>query len=207
MALIDLGKIKFNWCGTYNPLLAYEIDDVVFYKGSSYIAVQANPPQNLPPNLGWDLMARGNPPLQTIFKDITVPYLFSGTGKKELTPLTITFTPTDKLVKVLIQINLFYEANYDTVFNFFRDNIDLSVPQSPGTRVAGIAVPNYDTDHASTPSHLSLFFLDEPKTDQPVTYRLYHTGANIAFNRTLADTDGANCERGTSRIMISEVLS
>ena len=32
MATIDLGKIKFNWRGTYAGGTAYVPDDVVYYK-------------------------------------------------------------------------------------------------------------------------------------------------------------------------------
>ena len=45
MATIDLGKIKFNWRGTYAGGTAYVPDDVVYYMdgsvGSSYICVAA----------------------------------------------------------------------------------------------------------------------------------------------------------------------
>ena len=43
MATIDLGKIKFNWRGTYAGGTAYVPDDVVYYMdgsvGSSYMCV------------------------------------------------------------------------------------------------------------------------------------------------------------------------
>lgn len=38
MALIDLGKLKFQWQGTYATTTAYETDDVVFHAGSTYVA-------------------------------------------------------------------------------------------------------------------------------------------------------------------------
>ena len=38
MALIDLGKLKFQWQGTYETTTAYETDDVVFHAGSTYVA-------------------------------------------------------------------------------------------------------------------------------------------------------------------------
>ena len=45
MATIDLGKIKFNWRGTYAGGAAYVPDDIVYYVdgsvGSSYICVAA----------------------------------------------------------------------------------------------------------------------------------------------------------------------
>ena len=67
MATIDLGKIKFNWRGTYAGGTAYVPDDVVYYMdgsvGSSYICV-ANTTGNAPSSGGtahasWNYLAKG----------------------------------------------------------------------------------------------------------------------------------------------------
>ena len=67
MATIDLGKIKFNWRGTYAGGTAYVPDDVVYYMdgsvGSSYICVAATT-GNSPSSGGslhgsWNYMAKG----------------------------------------------------------------------------------------------------------------------------------------------------
>ena len=67
MATIDLGKIKFNWRGTYAGGTAYVPDDVVYYLdgsvGSSYMCV-ANTTGNAPSSGGtlhasWQYLAKG----------------------------------------------------------------------------------------------------------------------------------------------------
>ena len=67
MATIDLGKIKFNWRGTYAGGTAYVPDDVVYYMdgsvGSSYMCV-ANTTDNAPSSGGtthasWEYLAKG----------------------------------------------------------------------------------------------------------------------------------------------------
>ena len=67
MATIDLGKIKFNWRGTYVGGTAYVPDDVVYYMdgsvGSSYMCV-ANTTGNAPssggtPHASWQYLAKG----------------------------------------------------------------------------------------------------------------------------------------------------
>ena len=67
MATIDLGKIKFNWRGTYAGGTAYVPDDVVYYVdgsvGSSYMCV-ANTTGNGPSSGGtlhasWQYLAKG----------------------------------------------------------------------------------------------------------------------------------------------------
>lgn len=62
MALIDLGKLKFTWKGTYANSTAYETDDVVFYEGSSYVATADIPASNTTNpylNASFDLMNQG----------------------------------------------------------------------------------------------------------------------------------------------------
>ena len=67
MATIDLGKIKFNWRGTYAGGTAYVPDDVVYYMdgsvGSSYMCV-ANTTGNARSSGGtvhasWEYLAKG----------------------------------------------------------------------------------------------------------------------------------------------------
>ena len=61
MAFIDLGKLKFNWQGTWNSGTAYETDDVVFHGSQTFVATadiatgQAEPQANN----DWSLMAAG----------------------------------------------------------------------------------------------------------------------------------------------------
>ena len=61
MAFIDLGKLKFNWQGTWNNSTAYEADDVVFHGSQTFVATanvaagQAEPQANT----SWSLMAAG----------------------------------------------------------------------------------------------------------------------------------------------------
>jgi hypothetical protein len=62
MALIDLGKLKFQWQGTYSVTTAYETDDVVLYNGSSYVATADIPATNTTnpySNSDFDEMTQG----------------------------------------------------------------------------------------------------------------------------------------------------
>jgi len=64
---IDLGKIKFNWRGTYDATASYVKDDVVEYGGSAWVAtnsITASAPQT--PHPAWDLMALGGDPASTM---------------------------------------------------------------------------------------------------------------------------------------------
>jgi len=82
---IDLGKIKFNWRGTYSTSASYVKDDVVEYGGSSWVAIASvtgiHPSVAIVPgglgsgnNPYWDLMAQGGNPssIMTTEGDILV---------------------------------------------------------------------------------------------------------------------------------------
>ena len=59
MAIIDLGNIRMNWRGVYDPKVHYVRDDAVSYKGSSFIALQQG--VGVTPTVGpyWDMLAAG----------------------------------------------------------------------------------------------------------------------------------------------------
>ena len=62
MAQIDLGKLKFNWKGDWASTSAYEADDVIIYKGTTYVvtAIVAQANTTIPPFSGaYEKMAQG----------------------------------------------------------------------------------------------------------------------------------------------------
>lgn len=59
MATINLGNIRFNWCGEYTSSTQYTKDDVVGFGGSSWIARKNVKGVNPAKNDFWDLMIAG----------------------------------------------------------------------------------------------------------------------------------------------------
>lgn len=59
MATINLGNIRFNWCGEYTSSTQYTKDDVVGFGGSSWIARKNVKGVNPAKNEFWDLMIAG----------------------------------------------------------------------------------------------------------------------------------------------------
>ena len=59
MAVIDLGNIRINWRGAYDPATSYVPDDAVSHRGSSYIALRDV--TGVTPVVGadWDVLAAG----------------------------------------------------------------------------------------------------------------------------------------------------
>ena len=59
MAIINLGTIRFNWCGEYSDATTYYPDDVVGCNGSSYIAKKTTKGISIADREVWDLMVAG----------------------------------------------------------------------------------------------------------------------------------------------------
>lgn len=59
MATINLGNIRFKWCGEYTSSTQYTKDDVVGFGGSSWIARKNVKGVNPAKNDFWDLMIAG----------------------------------------------------------------------------------------------------------------------------------------------------
>lgn len=59
MAIINLGNIRFNWCGEYSDATTYYPDDVVGCNGSSYIAKKTTKGNGTADREAWDLMVAG----------------------------------------------------------------------------------------------------------------------------------------------------
>lgn len=59
--LLDLGKVRFNFTGTYNPATQYEFNDVVKYGGSAYVYISNTAASNNLPTdtLYWARMSDG----------------------------------------------------------------------------------------------------------------------------------------------------
>lgn len=61
---VDLGKVKFNWEGTYSASTVYEKDDVVFYDGSAWVFINETPTSAQTPSTTnttyWNMMAQGS---------------------------------------------------------------------------------------------------------------------------------------------------
>ncbi len=60
MATINLGKLKFNWAGVYDPGLSYSMDDVAAFRGGAYVCIQdADPGVDPDDDTHWEAMAEG----------------------------------------------------------------------------------------------------------------------------------------------------
>ncbi|WP_217332216.1 hypothetical protein [Gilliamella apis] len=77
MATINLGNIRFNWCGEYSETTTYYQDDVVGCNGSSYIAKKTTRGISTADRNIWDLMVAGAEKTYVIGEQKLMPFRLS----------------------------------------------------------------------------------------------------------------------------------
>jgi hypothetical protein len=133
----------------------------------------------------------------------------------DITNFNVDITPTSASSKVLLQVSWFGEYSqiddtYDSMWFLYRDATKLSHPTT-GSRnvgIAGAAINYTSPNAASTAEVMNMQYIDTPNTTSTITYKVgiqtYRTGT-IYVNRTVADSNSGNHERGISSIIAIEI--
>ena len=100
MAQIDLGKLKFNWRGTWATNTAYDIDDVVEFNGSSFVVVGSVASSNTT-----------NPKDSSLFEFMTVGLNMRGTFSSTETYQKGDLVNYNNAVYLLTSIGGYRQAN------------------------------------------------------------------------------------------------
>ena len=147
MPIIDLGKLKFHWSGTWNSTTNYEKDDVVAYRQQGWIAKTDN--FNKIPEIGsdWDLLAGGfnfrgayDAAAQYFFNDVVTASnsLFIATAKP---PVGTATTDTNFWSVMSSFSNTSVTSNIGDMVARDVDNVEKPMPRLPEEHYfdAGIA--------------------------------------------------------------------
>lgn len=133
----------------------------------------------------------------------------------EMSLLTTTITP--KLVSslILIELNISFEMQNDTVFRLVRSvsgRADVLVGNNSTDtgRWSGWAIPGYDVDDNSTPRTNHHILVDSPLTLLPVTYKFLVSSSDgnvrtLQLNRSTASAGQDSYEVGISQVVIWEI--
>lgn len=163
---------------------------------------------------GLDL--RSGSIIQVQYTQFTGTSVNSLSGDTVLTDLTVNITPTStsSIIKLEAMVNGEWgasDASHESVWFFYRDTTKLSAPEA-GSRKVGIlsgTFRSYDAvDASSTPEHAVYSYIDSPSSTSQITYKVgVSQGLNRSWflNRTVADSDAAGFERGTSLILATEI--
>ena len=130
---------------------------------------------------------------------------------------TVKITPNATSSKIKIDVSMMFEfgssgSQHNHMFFLYRDSTRIGYTGTATSTWYGIAMAtNTYTEtgnDASTPNQLHLHFFDEPNTTSEITYKLgciMNAGQTLYINRTVADNNAANYERGTSFISATEI--
>ena len=110
----------------------------------------------------------------------------------EITPLTITMTPTASGNKVILDWNVNGEGHHDTGYIVTRNGVQLTdTTNGTNDRWAVITAQPYDTESYSTPNNTVIRIIDNSSLAISSTYRLHFRASGsyvstLYLNRTLS---------------------
>lgn len=128
--------------------------------------------------------------------------------------VSASITPSSTSSKILIQACIFYEgstAEQEYLWDIYRDSTKLGSPKvgSRGGGIASAGINHTAANQDSTPETRFYQFVDSPSSTSAIVYAAsYNTSATsgtLHLNKTVADTNGANYERGVSSIVLMEI--
>ena len=136
----------------------------------------------------------------------------SGDGT-ELTPLTLTITPTAAGNRVILDWIVNADSHNNIVFIVTRNGTRLTdTTDASNNRWAGIAVPHYDNETASTPENVVIRIIDSNSLDVSSVYKV-HTrsaaGSSVTtyLNRSSGSTGADGYETTLSTATATEVAA
>ena len=137
-------------------------------------------------------------------------------GDVILSDLNISITPKFSNSLLLVQWQIMYESDYNSVFRVYRDNGLVYTSgyqgynENDGNGYSGVASLMYDTDVASTPNSQMIQYFVPAGSTNTTTLQLavrssYNTGATFYLNRSV-NSGGSNAyEIGVSTAVIWEI--
>ena len=146
----------------------------------------------------------------------TNSYSISAATNTVITDLTVNITPvsSSSIIKIDAMVNgewSHQNGATDSVWFFYRDSTKLSHPAA-GNRTVGVTQGTsitYDqSDGSSTGEHVYYSYFDTPSSTSQITYKVgvfQNDGYDWSLNRTQADTDNPQYERGISFICVTEI--
>ncbi len=126
--IIDLGKLRFNFAGSYSSATTYEVNDCVRFGGNVYVYINMNAAANVQPTTTshWALMLEGinftgdySPSTQYAVADVAA---FGGILYSAIEP-TLNHPPTDTVYWVKFIDGLQFEGAYSSSVSYQKNDI------------------------------------------------------------------------------------
>lgn len=138
---------------------------------------------------------------------------FGSSSYVDLSPFTITMTPSSTNSKFLLIANLMLTQYQGTAqVRFTRNDSAIGFADASSSRTqstVGVFYQNSDQNHQNNPT--TAIFLDSPSTTSSVTYKVQgktQDGGTCFLNRSGNDADNGNwSHRSTSNFIVMEIAS
>ena len=162
------------------------------------------------------LAPRSGSILQVQYTQFTGTNTIDVSGETVLTDLTVNITPTStsSIIKLEAMVNGEWsnmDSATDSTWFFFRDSTKLSHATASNRNVGllmGTSITYDQSNESSTPEHAIYSYFDSPSSTSGITYKVgtaNNSNRTWYLNRTVADTDAFNYERGISLICATEI--
>jgi len=154
--------------------------------------------------------------IQVKYTQFTGTNTITTSGDTVLTDLTVNITPTStsSIIKIEAMVNGEWseqDGATDSTWFFFRDSTKLSHATASNRNVGllmGTSITYAIDNENSTPEHAIYSYFDSPSSTSQITYKVgtaSNSNRTWYLNRTVADTDAFNYERGISLICVTEI--
>lgn len=147
--------------------------------------------------------------VQSVIENVHDIVTYPATLDNHLEVFDITIKPKSINSKILLHWNVCAEIIHDRVYRIYRDNELIGYNNTVGVNHwNGIAAGLYDLNFDNTMANMNIKWVDEPKTTNFITYKLYtHDANNSSFqavyvNRTEDGGGGDDGNDGLANIEI-----
>jgi len=157
--------------------------------------------------------------LQVVTTTKTDTFTTTSTTYTDVTGLSVTITPTSTTSNILVLVTISANggvgtADYQTAFQIVRGTTAIALGASALNRwQASMGNPNLPegynrTEQLEYVQNVSMNFVDSPATTSATTYKIQGrviSGATLAVNRSVTDTNAAGFTRAVSTIAVMEI--
>lgn len=148
--------------------------------------------------------------MQYTTSDTRSSYSLSGSTVYTISELDLTITPTSSSSKIILNYNIFMEADNDIIYRIYRNGTQIGQNSASTDVWSGIAAQTNDEGLNNTPHMLNIHYVDSPASTSAQAYTLRMVSTNglswsFYINRSKNNTGAGSTEIGRSTVYALEV--
>ena len=148
--------------------------------------------------------------MQYTTSDTRSSYSLSGSTVYTISELNLTITPTSASSKIILNYNIFMEADNDIIYRIYRNGTQIGQNSASTDVWSGIAAQTSDEGLNNTPHMLNIHYVDSPASTSAQAYTLRMVSTNglswsFYINRSKNNAGAGSTEIGRSTVYALEV--